>query len=252
MNAPIDLSAVWEAHKAAVLAPRDDGTVLHASDLHACAYALHARLSGVPSLPFDDGSFANFERGHQVEQRLYAPLMRYACKKGVVTRGEEIVHEGIVGNLDFVLYDGFQDEAKPVAVIDLSTTASKSPDWKYGHALKTAFYAVAKGCDTFCEWVFCFGFGGLVTAQKAHWFSLDDKVPVPNNPGLTWREAVAASIKRAKEVGAMAQLENPPIDPLTGELEAWRCGKPGSGKSYCQARCPRNAAYTPEPEEILL
>jgi hypothetical protein len=246
MIAPIDLNAVWEAHKAAVLAPRDDGTVLHSSDLHSCAYALHNRLTGVPSLPFDDGTFANFERGHAVEGRIEPTLLAYAYDHGfTLSRGEEVSHEGIVGNLDFVLYDVL----KPVAIIDLSTTAKKTPDWQYGHALKSAFYAVAKGCDVFCEWVICFGFGGTITAQQAHWFSLDDEA----TPGRTWRQAVAEAIIEKKMIAGMLEppYAQPPTNPLDGQPEAWRCGKAGSGKSYCQAQCPRNAAYTEAPLEIL-
>lgn len=244
-NPPIDLTKVWEAHIESVLSPRDDGTILHASDLHSCAYALHQRLSGVAQLPFGEGTFAAFERGHQVEARLHETLVDYAEPFGLfVLRGETVEYEGIVGNLDFVLYDEGNRPGEALAIIDLSTTAAKTPDWKYGHALKSAFYAVAKGCDTFCEWVFCFGFGGLVMAQKAHWFSLDEPVP-----GMvsTWRESVAAAIGLMDRVAgaSVSPPPEPPVDPLSGELETWRCGKPGSGKSYCQARCPRNAAYNP-------
>ena len=40
----------------------------------------------------------------------------------------------------------------------------------------------------------------------------------------------------------------PPYNPLDRAHEAWRCGRQGTGKSYCRARCPRNAAYDVESE----
>lgn len=245
----IDLTAAWNEHKARVLEPRDDGTILHASDLHACSFALHQRLSGVAQLPFDDDTFANFERGHAYEGRVAEAIRAYAIPRGYsVTHGEEVLHEGIVGNLDWVLYEaghydafaGVNAPEKAVAVIDLSTTAKKTPDWSYGHALKSAFYAVAKGCDRFCEMVLCIGFGGKVTAVGEHWFNLSDLVP---NTTRTWHEAVLTAICNLDELQEQVQVPTtPPLDPISGEVEAWRCGKK-AGVSYCQARCPMNRAY---------
>ena len=249
-NPPINLTDVWQTHKASVLAPRDDGKSLHASDIHSCDYALYQRLRGAPQLPLDDGSFANFERGHAVEARIAETLDAYVRNHHpghTITHGEQVTHEGIVGHLDFVLRD---EKNVPVAVIDVTTTASKLTDWKYGHAIKSAFYAVALGCEAFCEWVFCFGFGGIVTAQQAHWFSISDQSPTT---GASWRDLVYASIsmKRTLLHTTVAPKAEPPLDPFEGP-ENWRCGKPGSGKSYCQCKCPRNAAWNPTNDEVSL
>ncbi len=65
---------------------------------------------------------------------------------------------------------------------------------------------------------------------------------------MSWRDRVAAAIHATKRTaGGPAPQPHPPFDPLTGELETWRCGrvgKNGIGTSYCRAQCPKNAAYT--------
>jgi hypothetical protein len=236
----IDLAQAWDNHVAVVLADRDDPTELHASDLHSCDFALHQRVHGTPQLPFDDGSFANFERGHAYETRLHDAIVAYAVPLGLsVTHGREVTYRGVKGNLDWTL----ERDGKVLATIDLSTTASSTPDWKYGHALKSAFYAVATGADRFCEWVFCFGFGGKIVAQEAHWFNLDDTFR-----GVTWRERVHNAIDQAFAlIDRESTAPEPPYDPVDDEYETWRCGKvskkTGVGTSYCRARCPLNAAY---------
>ena len=144
------------------------------------------------------------------------------------------------GNLDWTL----ERDGITIATIDLSTTAARSPEWKYGHALKSAFYAMAVGADHFCEWVFSIGMAGKVTAQQAHWFALSDVVD-----GSSWRDRVEDAITRKLTIDAIAQpIPEPPIDPINGAQETWRCGKvsskTGVGTSYCSAQCPRNAAWT--------
>jgi hypothetical protein len=241
----IDLTRAWREHQARVVADRDDGTSLHASDLHSCDYALHQRLHGAPQLPNDDGSFANFERGHAFEARMreWLPAFIEARYPNLyVTHGEKVVFSGIEGNLDFCLY---ANADKPLAVIDLSTTAGKTADWGYGHALKSAFYAIAKGCDAFAEFVVRVGFGGLVLDVGEHWFRLDDAAI----NGFTWRELVQAAAKNAHLIAeAPVYLGEPvpPWNPKDGEVENWRCGK------YCRAAtCHRNGRLPKADREAL-
>ncbi len=233
-----ELRAAWKAHVARVLADRGDEDRLHGSDLHSCDFALWQRLRGVEQLPNDDGSFGNFERGHAYEARAHEALVAHYVARGFsVTRGEEIEYDGIVGHLDFAIYEA--DKDAPCAIVDATMTASKTTEWSYAHALKTAFYAVAKGGVPFAEWVFRIGFGGVILGSEVHEFRLDDHLA----GGLTWREHVAAAIAE-KQLIAASPIEpeaRPPIDPLDDEEESWRCGKPGSGKSYCRARCELNA-----------
>jgi hypothetical protein len=251
----ISLTAAWAEHKAAVVTDRDDGTSLHSSDLHACDYALHQRLHGAPQLPNDDGSFANFERGLAFEARMADWLPQYVAKHhpGLrVTHGEKVVYDGIECNLDFVLYDApslgekmGQHGPTPLAVIDLSTTAGKSADWSYGHALKSAFYATAKGCDTFAEFVVRVGFGGLILDVAEHWFKLDDVA----FEHATWRDLVQAASRNVHLIAAAHVYRGepePPYNPKDRELETWRCAK------YCRAAtCYRNGRLSAADREAL-
>jgi hypothetical protein len=243
MKPLLDLDAAWDAHVAVVLADRDAPEELHASDLWQCPLALQKRVQGEPQLPHDDGSFANFERGLAYETRLDAAIRAYAEPLGFeVTHGGKCEYRGIVGNLDWTL----ARNGKIEAIVDLSTTAFSKPDWKYGHALKSAFYAIASGCETFCEWVFCIGHGGKIVAQQPFWFNVNNEFN-----SFTWRDLVEDAITAAKADSEFSEPwpAIPPTDPRTGELETWRCGKVGKngvGTSYCRARCSRNAAYTPE------
>lgn len=237
----LNLADAWEDHVTRVLADRDDAAEIHGSDLHACAFALHQRVHGEAQMPFDQSSFANFERGHAYETRLHDAIVEYAKPRGFeVSHGRKVTYRGIVGNLDWTI----ERDGKVVATIDLSTTASKLPEVKYGHALKSAFYALAVGADQFCEWVFCIGFGGKIVAQQPHWFSLDEEAI----DGVTWRDAVHAAIEDVQMLVARrdAPIPEPPTDPFDGRPETWRCGKRdknGVGTSYCRAKCPKNAAY---------
>lgn len=240
---PVDLSKAWTHHVGVVLEDRDPHRI-SASDLHTCDYAFWTRYNGELQLPYGNDSFSAFERGHAYETRCYDAVRGWliAAEGGwTVERGGLVEEEGIEGHPDLLVRDHVGDL---VAVIDPTTTASKFTEWKYGHALKSAFYAMALGTDTFCEWVFSIGFGGNILAQEAHWFTLDD-VPFEST-GLTWRDLVELSSAHIKAVSSLSEAPEPPIppvDPQTGEQEAWRCGKPGSGKSYCRAVCPRNAQY---------
>lgn len=245
-NPPIDLAKAWTHHVGEVLADRDPHRI-SGSDLHGCDYAFWTRYNGEVQLPYDGSSFSAFERGHAYETRCFDAVHAYLLSRSPVnlnvTRWEStpLVHDGIEGHPDLLLRDA---DGTIIATIDPTTTASKFTEWKYGHALKSAFYAMALGCDTFCEWVFSIGFGGNILAQEAHWFSLGD-IPFAST-GLTWRDLVELSSAHVKAVSSLSDAPNPPmppIDPTDGTQEAWRCGKPGSGKSYCRALCPRNAQY---------
>lgn len=232
----IDLNAAWNEHRTRVLSDRDEPDELHASDLAGCATAVHQRINLVPQLPNDDGSFANFERGFAYEERVAEALRAYVIPRGLtLSHGEQVTHDGIVGNIDFVIYaeDGASWGGTPQAVVDVTCTAGKNADWGYSHALKTAFYAVAKGCDDFAEFVFQIGFGGVIKDVGAHWFSLDE-----DYLGQTWRERVAEAVLELQMLAASPSAPaepRPPWNPKDSEYETWRCNK------YCRAsRCPLN------------
>lgn len=245
---PIDLIAAWDAHKAEVLADRDPHRI-SGSDLHGCDRALWNRYNGGEQLPYTNASFASFERGLAYEPRFFDAFSKEAEKTGlrlVWDKDRKVTHDGVEGHPDFTLYRG--DEL--VAVIDPTTTASNGSDWSYGHALKSAFYAVALGVDLFAEFVVCIGFGGNILKVEPHWFDLRDESPIegPDGP-LTWREAVTVELARAKAVAALKAVPEaiPPTDPLDGTVEKWRCVK-----SYCRdATCPANARLK-KPESGLL
>ncbi len=246
MTAAIDLTSAlyeaWTDHVAVVVGPRGDEDRIHGGDLHGCDFALWQRLRGVAELDPDDGAFTMWERGHAYEARVHEALVAYYVKRGyAVTRGEEVEYEGVVGHIDFAIYD--HDSDTPVAIVDCTTTAGKTTDWGYGHALKSAFYAVAKGAPEFFEWVIRIGFGGTIAGYEIHRFRLDDVA----SDGVSWRERVALAIAQKKAVAALTSPPDaaPPVDPKDFEQETWRCGKPGSGKSYCRARCDYNARWNP-------
>lgn len=235
--APIDLNAAWDAHRIDVLADREPSRI-SGSDLHGCDRALWTRYAGEPQLPYDNASFSSFERGHAYENRIWDAVKAYAATLegfSVVRSADTLTFDGVEGHPDFLL---FKDK-KLVAVIDPTTTASKFSDWKYPHALKSAYYAVALGCETFCEWTFCIGFGGNILKNEPHWFSLDE---APYADGVTWRERVMASIAHAKAVVALAAAPAPipPTDPTDGSSELWRCQK-----GYCRSVCPANKRLSP-------
>jgi hypothetical protein len=152
--------------------------------------------------------------------------------------------DGVEGHPDFWLFDA---NGKLIAVIDPTTTASTETDWKYPHMLKSAFYALALGCDLFCDWTFCIGFGGNILRHEAHWAHLDE-VPVVNDGSTeTWRERVVAAMARIKAVAASETVPEaiPPWDPVgsserrggpkKAERSEWLCAK------YCRdSSCERN------------
>lgn len=233
-SGPVDLSAAWQEHVAEVLAPRDDGKVLHASDLHECDFALWQRLKyGADyQLPFDSKSFTMFERGHAYETRLYDALRNHLAPPLFAVMGLPIKYKGITGHPDFLVFDSDRS-VDPFVVIDATTTMAKVPDWRYGHALKSAFYAVAHSAPYFAEWVLSIGMGGSINAMQAYWFETED-----------WADAVEEHIAK---VSAVRKLEawpdlpvEPPVDPRTMEMETWKCDK-----GYCRAKCDYNVRYRP-------
>jgi len=245
------LTIAWEQHIARSLAPRDDGTALHASDLHSCDYALHRRLKGFPSIPFDEDDFNVFEVGHAFEGRVEIALGHWVKENNLsVERGEQVEYDGIVGNLDFSFYRG-ADEC--VGVADVSTTKKPAPkedpqakpEPSYGHVLKTAFYALAKGGVPFSEFVLRLGYGGVVKAYAEYRYTLDQPAL---DDGTTWRQAVEQAIAHVKAISGRSEAPGtiPPTtpawayaDPAKEPVEAWRCGSK-TGASYCQAICPLN------------
>lgn len=254
MIPPIDLDAAWEHHVARVLSDsEEDGRnprKLSASDLHSCDYALYQRLSGEPTIPRNMATFSAFERGHAYEERIWLALSEYVAAQGpeypyAVSRAPQTFLEGISGHPDFLLTD--KETGAVVACIDPTTTASKFADWKYGHALKSASYAMAFGCEVFCELVICIGFGGNILQRKAHWFSLDERPANAQAPwsGKTWRQLVTASVAHKKSIAALTEppMAQPPIDPLDGTREVWRC------KAYCDTICDYNQKLKPMGEK---
>jgi hypothetical protein len=245
----IDLDAVWEHHVSIVLGDsEEDGRnprKLSASDLHSCDFALHQRLAGEPTIPRTMGTFSAFERGHAYEERVWMALSDFVTAQGseypyAVSRAPQTFLDGISGHPDFLLTDKASGEV--VACIDPTTTASKFADWKYGHALKSASYAMALGCEVFCELVICIGFGGNILQQKAHWFHLDDVPDLNDGPGKrSWRDRVDIAAERIRRVAAATEAPEPapPIDPQDGNREVWRC------KAYCDAVCNLNQKLNP-------
>jgi hypothetical protein len=224
----LDLDALWGAFYGKIGEDRGDEHRLHGSDLGGCDYATYLRLQGEPSLPFDAASIDRFFTGHMVEHYVFGALAGLEA-----THGEVVDHDGIVGHIDF---------AVERCIIDVSTTRGKTAEPKYGHALKSAFYAHAKGYEDFAEWVFRIDYKGNVQKPMAYWFKVAD-----------FRDAIDARVAYLKkiEAGHLA----PPMEPPPqmewrngrfvheGALEAWRC------RAYCEARCPRNAKV--DPNDLL-
>jgi hypothetical protein len=246
----IDLDAVWDRHVQNVLTDsEEDGRnprKLSASDLHSCDFALYERLRGEPQIPRNMATFSAFERGHAYEARIWMALSDFVKAQGpeypyAVSRAPQTFLDGISGHPDFLLTD--KASGTVVACIDPTTTASKFADWKYGHALKSASYAMALGCEVFCELVICIGFGGNILQQKAHWFHLDDKAEGLQEPwaSKTWRQLVEASVAHKQAVVALTEAPEPvpPLDPMDLSREGWRC------KAYCDTVCPNNQKLQP-------
>lgn len=224
---PFNLDAILEHHKRSVLAERDDGTVLHASDLHSCDFALWQRLHGVEQLPHDDSAFTNFERGLSIEQRIHPSFFEVLCAEGFrVEYQPEINYAGIEGHPDFIVYQ----DGSAICSVDIYTSA-KGTEWNYGHALKNAFYSIGRSAPVFCEWVWHIGFAGKIITTKQHWFYTKDWVAVVDE-AIDQKTALAAQDDPPEAL--------PPIDPRSLERETWRCEK-----GYCRARCDFNARYRP-------
>ena len=199
---------------------RGDEHVLHASDLGGCRFATFQRLRGEAMLPFDDDSRDAFLMGFAVEDYVGAALAEFTTQGYVVTKGREIVHQGLVGHLDYDISDA---AGNVLAVIDVRTTKAKTLEVKHDHALKSAFYAQALGAPVFAEWLFSLGFG-KVTGRRAVWLQTAD-----------YATEIAALLP---QLHALRDGDVPPIAPPRDET--WRCEK------YCSAPCPRNARYDQE------
>lgn len=229
---PLDLTATIEKHIVRVGEDRGDSLQLHSSDLSGCDYATYQRIHGEKQLPFDEDSISSFVAGHAFEAWF---AEAFDMPGFTVVRGGEVVTDGIIGHPDI----RFERDGKTLAVIDITSTKAKEPEWKKSHALKTADYALSLGAPHFAELVICLGFG-KVTGWRVHWFETVD-----------WAEDVLKARDRLK---AMAASDSPPpMEPPAeedGTPGTWRCGKPGSGKSYCQANCAKNARLTEKNQPI--
>jgi len=223
MKPPIDLGELYARFADKIGADRGDEHRLHASDLGSCLYATHLRLKGEPRLPFDQDSLDRFYMGHMVEKFVFGAFEGYSF-----TAGDVIDHRGIIGHLDL-----YGDVTTATVVVDISTTRAKESKPQYSHTLKTAFYADAKGCEQFCEWVFRIGYGGKVLPPVAYWFETKDFL-------ATIDERV--KVLQAIEFDGLVPAIEPPVQMNwngatfvpSGGLETWRCAK------YCNAPCPRN------------
>ena len=239
----LDLDRVWERFVSAHLNDRDAPNEIHASDLAACRYAVWQRLNGIPQLPATLMDLENFTRGLAYEGLLHDYLVAEALAQGhALTHGERVEHLGVIGNLDWVEYHG----DFPLATYDLSVPRTVEPRWKGGHALKSAFYALAKGVSTFVEVVISMP-SNFPNAKEpklprfaAHRFDVDEVFD-----GMTWRERVETAAAEVTALpGAIAPPQDPPIDILDGKPQDWLC------KSYCRARCSKNARYDSAEDEM--
>jgi len=222
MIALADLQAAVEAHVARVGEPRGDERRLHSGDLSECQYALWLRLQGEPQLPFTKDSIDAFVSGHAFEDWFREAFTSIGALGYSIVFGGEVEHEGFIGHPDV----RFELDGKTMVVLDISTTKAANTEWKRSHALKTADYALALGAPHFAELVVSLGFG-VVKSWDVHWFDTAD-----------WIADVTEA--RAMVRDTAARTSPPPAEPPP-DME-WKCGRPGSGKSYCQAAsCHRNA-----------
>ena len=228
---PVDLTAAYELVRKGKV--RDDRELLHASDLTACHRATWLRLRGAPELPMPDSSLDRFVIGHAIEQYIASFLSEQASTVNLVlTHGRRIVSgtdRPIVGHIDFDLTDL---DGHILAVIDATTTSWKTAEAKWAHVIKSAWYSRVVGASHFAEWIFVLGHGGVVVDARAFWYNTAD-----------FSDELTQLEKDLREVTA-SHIEPPAIPP--DKLGYNPCGKPGSGKSYCQSFCPRNAALSVE------
>ena len=228
---PVDLTAAYELVRKGKV--RDDRELLHASDLTACHRATWLRLRGAPELPMPDSSLDKFVIGHAIEQYIASFLSEQAATVNLIlTHGRRIVAKAdreIVGHIDFDLTDL---DGHILAVIDATTTSWKSAEAKWSHKLKTAFYARSVGAPHFAEWIFVLGHGGVITEARAFWFKTADFADE-----LVQLETELLDVAASRVMPPAIPPDNLGYNP---------CGKPGSGKSYCQAYCEKNAALTIE------
>jgi len=180
-----------------------------------------------------DSSLDKFVIGHAIEQYIASFLSEQASTVNLVlTHGRRIVSgmdRPIVGHIDFDLTDL---DGHILAVIDATTTSWKSAEAKWQHLVKTSFYARTVGAPYFAEWIFVLGHGGVIVEARAFWFNTGD-----------FAEELTQLETELRDVAA-SRVMPPAIPPE--KLAYNPCGKPGSGKSYCQAYCERNAALTVE------
>ena len=228
---PVDLTAAYELVRKGKV--RDDRELLHASDLTACHRATWLRLRGAPELPMPDSSLDRFVIGHAIEQYIASFLSEQASTVNLVlTHGRRIVSgtdRPIVGHIDFDLTD---IDGHILAVIDATTTSFRVAEPKWGHVMKSAWYSRVVGAPYFAEWIFVLGHGGVITEARAFWYNTADFLEELTQLETELRDVAASRVM-------------PPAEPPQN-LGYNPCGKPGSGKSYCQSFCEKNAALTVE------
>ena len=228
LSPPFDLDAL-HARFLNIVHEERDPKIVAASDLTGCDYATHLRLAGEPSLPFSRETLASFEMGHAIEAWKHG-MMNLLIEEGwSVTRGGEVSYRGVSGHPDFRLERLNLFEQGERIVIDVSTQNRTKVEVKEHHALKTWLYAKAYGAALFADIAFPVAFG-QIGEPAWKWYATADHD--------AWGEARIDALLAIK-AGAV-----PAVEPPMGEN--WRCGKPGSGKSYCNAPCVLNARYVRE------
>lgn len=225
VTGPVELNPCWDAYLAKIGEQRGDEHLLHASDLGGCDFATAQRLAGKPQLPHDAETLERFRRGHSFEREALDSLFALGDDYNVSWGEEEI--EPLVCHIDFTIYS--RASGRAIAVVDVSTTASKDVSPSYGHTIKTAYYAMQREAPFVGEWVFSIGYGGLVKAREEHWYNTTD-----------WETSVN------ERLGMLARIKSgfePLPVPPTGE--EWRC------RGYCDALCYRNERL-PEKQRAAL